>query len=612
MSKNENFISKKYVGIEKAENAVRTFTIGDFDGGVRFCRNEGSSASVLTMNMIGDGGRLCSLAKPTVASLDTAAAQAFATFGGTAVRKHCRGDGADLLIFGKSIVIRLASGAFRTYTDKLSSTSNALFFSDGIFYLTDGNILYKISAYDGGISEATVKIPLLYDDVDADGTVLGQVNEAINIFTDEVAFRYKTTAKEYFSTPWNVSVDSGSIKVMSPSGAFLSPSEYTVTASNSGYRVTLNTAASTGGYTLYCRLKEGGKSISRYTLNAERAIFCNMNKYITESISGNHDSVICGYGVPSSARALFFYRMDKKALYIPCGSMTRRELAYKISGVLPYCGNYIALTEYAVYKLILKADGESDVTLLKSDFGCDMPGSAVAFDDKIIFGNSKRGIFCFDRYGIGERDVNRKISENIEWGEHGFFSCTEGERKNAKADFCGGLYVMAVGAKTYIWNYFAHAPSASGDSEKHEREHVWYLRTDMGAREILHSSGAEIQYIPIVGYAPMTASMRYDSVSASSNLYSSITTDLSASGKEKVITGIRVYARSAGSFKISLRYDGILSPDVYTAESAGGSDMMKSYLIRPFRRRFNYFSVEVSSEEPIVIDRIMIDHIIVK
>ena len=110
----------------------------------------------------------------------------------------------------------------------------------------------------------------------------------------------------------------------------------------------------------------------------------------------------------------------------------------------------------------------------------------------------------------------------------------------------------------------------------------------------------------------MIASMRHDCASASSNLYSSITTDLSASGKEKVVTGIRIYARSAGSFTLSLRYDGISSPDVYTAENTGGYGTIKNYLIRPFRRRFNYFSIEISSENPIVIDRVMIDYIAVK
>ena len=35
MSKNGKFISEKYAVFENSENAVRTFTLGDFDGGVR-------------------------------------------------------------------------------------------------------------------------------------------------------------------------------------------------------------------------------------------------------------------------------------------------------------------------------------------------------------------------------------------------------------------------------------------------------------------------------------------------------------------------------------------------------------------------------------------------
>ena len=110
----------------------------------------------------------------------------------------------------------------------------------------------------------------------------------------------------------------------------------------------------------------------------------------------------------------------------------------------------------------------------------------------------------------------------------------------------------------------------------------------------------------------MCASMKHSSVNASSHLYSSITSDLAAPGKEKIVTGIRIYARSGGDFKISLRYDGVSSPDVYTAENSGDYGTIKEYHIRPFRRRFNYFCFELSSESPLALDKVMIDYICIK
>ena len=610
------FTSEKYSFFENAECAVRTFAFDNFEGGVRLCQNGGTDSSVLMINMIGEDGRLCSLPEPAEIEVETSVAQDLTALGTAEIKKHCRGDGADLFIVDASIIIRLASGTVISYKDKLSESMQAVFFCEGAFYISDGSILYKIAAQDGSISKTSPKIPLIYKNLPETGTVTGAMNEMVSIFTDYISFSYDSAATSFFTTPQNISVEMSGIKVKAPDGRYLSDSEFTVTTVSGNVCVQLVTQATTGGYTLYCKLGTTNKYISMAKLKAARERFCNMDSYMVDGISeGSYNAVLCGYGSSLYTRTLLLYRMDTNSLYVPFDKYSMISLPYKVSGLLPYYGGYLTLTEHAVYQLNIGTDGTAEtstVTLLKSDFGCDMPGSAVAFDNKIVFGNSKRGIFCFDKYGIGERDTNKKISANIEWGEHGFFSCTETERKNAKADFCGGLYVLAVGVKTYIWNFFAHAPSTASDSEKNEKAHVWYLRTDMDVREILSSAGDAIYYIPSDSARPMCALMKHSSVNASSHLYSSITSDLAAPGKEKIVTGIRIYARSGGDFKISLRYDGVSSPDVYTAENSGDYGTIKEYHIRPFRRRFNYFCFELSSESPLALDKVMIDYICIK
>lgn len=613
--KNSGFISDKYTRFENVGNALHTFGIDDFGGGVRLCKSAGKDCSVLMINMISDEGRLCSLPEPESVTVSDTVAESLSALSQAQIKKHCRGDASDMLVIGSSAVMRFASGNTVVYKDIFSAASQAVFFYGGYFFAADGSKVYKFSASEGTYSALTPKIPLMFSGVSADGNTYTRESEQINLLCDSVAVKYSAEAKETFVSPSSMNASAQGVMVKDPSGRFLSDSEFTAVSYGTKIRVTLTTAGTSGGYTVYFRLAEGGGLVSASSVKKMKNLLFGASSYTVGEASGDFPVLICTCGDASDKRKAGFFKMDADTLYMPYSECSAMNIPYKTAAILPYSGGYALLCDQAVYKMQISADGKaenSSVSLIKSDFGCDMPGSAVAFNDKIVFANSKRGIFYFDKYGFSERDMNKKISADIEGGEYGFFACSEEDRQNAKADFCGGYYAISIGTKTYLWNFFAHAPTNGADSEKNERDHVWYMRNDMNVREFLSSSGNEIYYIPQGSAVPVCAKMNYSSESTSGNLYGSITSDFSMSGKEKIVTGIRIFARSGGVFTVSLGYDGVASPDVYTAGAASSDGMLREYRIRPFRRRFNFFRIEISSENPIMIDRILIDFIPVK
>ena len=613
--KNSGFISEKYARFENAGNAVRTYGIDDFGGGMRLCKSAGEDSSVTMINMISDAGRLCSLPEPAAVTLSDTVTENLTSLSSAQIKKHCRGDGSDFLVIGLSAVIRLASGDTVAYKNIFTGDSQAVFFCGGYFFVADSGKVYKFSASEGTYAALTPKIPLMFSGVSSDGATYTRESEQLNLLCDSVAVKYSTDVKESFSSPSIMNASARNLAIKDPTGRFLSESEYTVTTYGTKIRVVLKTAGTVGGYTIYFRLAEGALPVSATQMKKMKNLLYGASSLTVGNTTGDFPMLICACGCPTDARKVGFFKMNAEELCMPYGECSSMDIPYKTAVILPYGGGYALLCDSAVYKFNISSNGKaenSSVLLMKSDFGCDMPGSAVAFNDKIVFANSKRGVFYFDKYGFSERDVNKKLSANIEGGEYGFFACSEEERINAKADFCGGYYVLFVGGKTYIWNFFAHAPTSGADSEKNERDHVWYMRNDMSVREFLSSSGNEIYYIPTGSAIPMCAGMNYSATSASSNLYSSITSDFSLPGKEKIVTGIRIFARSGGAFTVSLGYDGVASPDVYTAGGAYADGALREYRIRPFRRRFNYFRIAISSENPIMIDKILIDFIPVK
>jgi hypothetical protein len=124
-----------------------------------------------------------------------------------------------------------------------------------------------------------------------------------------------------------------------------------------------------------------------------------------------------------------------------------------------------------------------------------MPGSAVCADDKIIYANSRAGVFYINRFGFSEKDMSRHVSANIEEGENGFFACDSDDLREAQALICGGKYLLRIGEVFYIWD-FAHAvPSSSTEKESEERKLKWFVYSAEGCEKLLGADAERLYFL---------------------------------------------------------------------------------------------------------------------
>lgn len=185
-------------------------------------------------------------------------------------------------------------------------------------------------------------------------------------------------------------------------------------------------------------------------------------------------------------------------MYAADGDTALIENTEKITAVLKYSENFLIFSPNYIRKMVIERGSEGGFEVNLQNFryenGCDMPGSAVCADDKIIYANSRTGVFCIDRFGFTERDMARHISGNIEGGENGFFACAEAELSGAQAAVCDGKYFLGIGDYFYVWD-FAHASPTGTEKASEERKLRWFMYSGLPVRKILGAVGGELYFL---------------------------------------------------------------------------------------------------------------------
>jgi hypothetical protein len=177
------------------------------------------------------------------------------------------------------------------------------------------------------------------------------------------------------------------------------------------------------------------------------------------------------------------------------------ENTEKITALLKYSENFLVFSQNYIRKMIVsKGENGFDITFqnFRYENGCDIPWSAVCADDKIIYANSRTGVFCIDRFGFSERDMTKHVSGNIEAGENGFFSCSKEALYGAEATVCDGKYFLRVGDYFYIWD-FAYASPTGTEKASEERKLRWFMYSGLPARDILGAYGGEVYFVTLDG-----------------------------------------------------------------------------------------------------------------
>ncbi|MBQ8497147.1 MAG: hypothetical protein IJ489_06830 [Clostridia bacterium] len=281
-------------------------------------------------------------------------------------------------------------------------------------------------------------------------------------------------------------------------------------------------------------------------------------------------------------------------------NLVRYDCLQDITDIVPFDDGYLVFFEDAVKKLSIKdgTDGISfSVTSFQNDFGSDMKGSIVCFDDKIVFASAKEGIFCIDRFGISEKVGRRKISANIEEGEYGFFSHTAEEYESASGFAAFGKYYLSVGAVTYVWDHRAKLPTGT-QTHAHEAAMIWYLTDTIRPEKYLAFLAGGLYYTE-----RDTGKLRYLKRSGGSVASKMQTAELDlGSCGEKTLIGFGMRYRSSGTVSVSVICDGKVFPDTYHFPA---SENFVSREIRTYGKRFEKISLFTECEGKTEMDAII-------
>ncbi len=150
-----------------------------------------------------------------------------------------------------------------------------------------------------------------------------------------------------------------------------------------------------------------------------------------------------------------------------------------ITGLIRQYGRLIMFTKNNVMRMTYSfADGTSSYTVkeLNSAIGCDMPGSIQLIDNRIVFGNSEKGLMIIDSTeDFGEQNI-KPLSANINKGHKD--ALLEQSKENLVEAFSVDFdrkYYLSVGEKVYVWDYGECAYSDGGNYSKSQKRLEWYF-----------------------------------------------------------------------------------------------------------------------------------------
>ena len=206
-----------------------------------------------------------------------------------------------------------------------------------------------------------------------------------------------------------------------------------------------------------------------------------------------NNALNCSYGgnANGGTRIFFMGNPDKKGYYYKSGlqnPLCVMSDSYEILGdgcenitaVKEMYGNLIMFTEQSVFRMgyTLTQDGAYfSVKKLTGEMGCDCPGSVKLVDNRVVFANSKKGIFIVDSVGESDEQNIKPIAGNILKGSKGFLSVENEKLKQASAIDFDRKYYFSAGGKIFIWDYDKSPFIDSGNYKKAQDNLIWSIYT---------------------------------------------------------------------------------------------------------------------------------------
>lgn len=550
----KNGTAAAYEEFAKYDEEYREYMLNDFSGGVMTGELSSRANTVSqAVNLQPESGALLAMSAPAAA------------FGGAVdageLLFSCYDDGIWLFRKGNTLyAVKEGTLSVVGTSDMFHSEKTAVYAADGMFCVIDGESVYTVDRT-LGISTPEQYIPTCYTEVSADGTVKTE-EEKPNLFCRYLDIVLAAESSATRQIPPDIAADASYIRIWDlTSGSELGDPDFNFDGETIRFFGLYSRK-----FRVRLRLSESGSDsqLSFASLKEQRELIsCPGKVNLTSLPSSRLLYLTCG----GDGKYITALRIDgiSDFSYLTADHIVRKEYGERISAMVEYSDGYLVFSSGAVKKLFLSEDEAGapvlEIQSFKNDFGSDMPGSVCGFDDKILFANSRGGVYYINKFGISEKDVSRHISHNIEGGENGFFSHSESEYAAASAVCAFGRYMLTIGDTTYIWDYTARLPSGT-QSREDEDKMVWTMCDAVCPSQYLPELSKKLYYVE-----KETGALCYfisePSVSDAVNTRVRTASLDFGERREKVLIGLSVRYRSAEAVRLRVLCDGISTPAEY-------------------------------------------------
>lgn len=142
-------------------------------------------------------------------------------------------------------------------------------------------------------------------------------------------------------------------------------------------------------------------------------------------------------------------------------------------------GDLVIFTDNSVFRMSYNFSSDNtyfSVKELSCEVGCDCPDSVQLIDNRIVFMNSKKGVFIMDSTeDTGEQNI-KPISGNILRGKGlGLLENTREELTSCSSCDYDRKYMLFVGSRAYIWDYDTTPFRESSSYSVSQERLCWYI-----------------------------------------------------------------------------------------------------------------------------------------
>ncbi len=586
-----NGISKKRSGYTNGSDVLHSIEIDSFESGAN------THGGAMILNMQHDGEALRTRKAPTIFDMGEDVPN-------TATQAECFGNGR--YVFKRSNCLFLydikTQKCYKERDDLPErekcviyhiNSRFAVLFENGDVYTVSDDLTHKTE-------KTSVYIPIIYM-LYADRT---EKREEFNFLTEYFRVHLNLVSGGTCELPTELNIDGDFAKVYTLLGVDLGSDAVGITVHEGG-GATLANRTMHGNLIVTLRLKRSETAPSAIFDKIEKnkdLLFFSLGSDVFPSVSqGKTDLLLYG---GKRAESLAFFCIDQN-FFVAEKDMITFENSENITSVLRYSEDYLIFSPNFIRKMTVTEDEAADIRFniavenFKYDVGCDIPKSAVCTDDKIIYANSKAGVFYLDRFGFSQRDMSRNVSANIEEGENGLFSLDEKVLKNAQAVICGGKYYLFAGDVFYVWDFKYCVPSSSTEKLSESVKMRWTLGNAVSCKRIVGEDINEFYFVTERDELANFSSREEPEGEAQNCFYRSAEQKLAPFG-EAVIFKLSLSMSLQKSAVVRCYFDGAPSVAKHVLSPSDGN--INLYVIKPMRRKCRRFAFSVNSEGDVRLD----------